>query len=172
MAYCAHGPESISPWDALRLAASYVPLCFGIKSLVRHRLLIWREIKEFLTMLQIMAIDDILDADVDGLVERTKMRPLPRGAITPERAWVFFFLQAGLGIYLAYEFLPAPVSAQFSPEICIEELTAETDEGYQCGLGQSISSILHAKYVWHDSSAESITERNNSDGQILLQFLW
>lgn len=56
-----------------------------------------------------MAIDDILDSDVDGLVERTKIRPIPRGAITLQRAWLFFFAQASFGLYIAYEFLPAPV---------------------------------------------------------------
>jgi 4-hydroxybenzoate polyprenyltransferase len=57
-----------------------------------------------------MAIDDILDSDIDGLVERTKIRPIPRGAITLERAWLFFFAQASIGLYVAYEYLPAPVS--------------------------------------------------------------
>ncbi|KAF9451435.1 UbiA prenyltransferase [Macrolepiota fuliginosa MF-IS2] len=90
MAYCAYGQKNISVLDVVRLAGTYVPLCFGIKSLI-------------------MAIDDILDADVDGLVQRTKMRPLPRGAITAERAWLFFFLQVVMGVYVAYEFLPPPV---------------------------------------------------------------
>ncbi|EKM77542.1 hypothetical protein AGABI1DRAFT_115122 [Agaricus bisporus var. burnettii JB137-S8] len=82
--------QHLAAWDAVRLAALYVPLCFGIKSLI-------------------MAIDDILDSDVDGLVERTKIRPIPRGAITLQRAWLFFFAQASFGLYIAYEFLPAPV---------------------------------------------------------------
>jgi 4-hydroxybenzoate polyprenyltransferase len=48
-----------------------------------------------------MTIDDILDYDVDVLVERTKTRPIPRGAVTLERAWLFFALQVVLGVYLA-----------------------------------------------------------------------
>lgn len=52
-----------------------------------------------------MTIDDILDSDVDGLVERTKNRALPRGAITQARAWVFFYLQVAIGIYLAVTYL-------------------------------------------------------------------
>lgn len=48
-----------------------------------------------------MTIDDILDYDVDGLVERTKCRPLPRGAISLERACVFFLCQVAMGIALA-----------------------------------------------------------------------
>jgi heme O synthase-like polyprenyltransferase len=88
---------------AVSRAAIYVPLCFGIKSLVRPPYFFW-----FMHMipagnpdLQIMTIDDILDSDIDGLVERTKNRALPRGAITQTRAWIFFFLQVVIGVYLA-----------------------------------------------------------------------
>ncbi|KAF9042828.1 hypothetical protein BDZ89DRAFT_1128428 [Hymenopellis radicata] len=35
------------------------------------------------------------------LVERTKLRPLPRAAITLSRAWLFFAMQAILGVFLA-----------------------------------------------------------------------
>lgn len=52
-----------------------------------------------------MTIDDILDSDFDGLVERTKLRPLPRGAITLERACIFFLCQVVVGVILAEIFL-------------------------------------------------------------------
>ncbi|KAJ6481715.1 UbiA prenyltransferase [Mycena sanguinolenta] len=84
MAYFSH-PE-ISATSALLRAAFYVPLCFGIKSLI-------------------MTIDDLLDYDIDALVERTKERPLPRGAISLDRAWLFFGLQVVVGIYLATKVL-------------------------------------------------------------------
>ncbi|KAJ7916280.1 UbiA prenyltransferase, partial [Mycena leptocephala] len=74
-------PE-ISASDALLRAIIYVPLCFGIKSLI-------------------MTIDDLLDHDIDALVERTKNRALPRGAISLVRAWIFFGLQVVSGVYLA-----------------------------------------------------------------------
>ncbi|KAJ7683538.1 UbiA prenyltransferase [Mycena rosella] len=74
-------PE-ISAAQALLRAMVYVPLCFGIKSLI-------------------MTIDDLLDYDIDGLVERTKNRALPRGAISLVRAWQFFVLQVVSGVYLA-----------------------------------------------------------------------
>jgi 4-hydroxybenzoate polyprenyltransferase len=48
-----------------------------------------------------MTIDDLLDYDIDALVERTKERPLPRGAISLGRAWFFFGLQVVVGVYLA-----------------------------------------------------------------------
>ncbi|KAJ7487794.1 UbiA prenyltransferase [Mycena latifolia] len=69
-------PE-MSAYDALLRAAGYVPLCFGVKSLI-------------------MTIDDLLDYDIDTLVERTKDRALPRGAIS---------LELVLGIYLAQTIL-------------------------------------------------------------------
>jgi 4-hydroxybenzoate polyprenyltransferase len=48
-----------------------------------------------------MTIDDLLDYDIDGLVERTKNRALPRGAISLVRAWQFFGLQVISGVFLA-----------------------------------------------------------------------
>ncbi|KAF7354629.1 4-hydroxybenzoate polyprenyltransferase, mitochondrial [Mycena sanguinolenta] len=81
-----HAQTELSAMDALIRAAIYIPLCFGVKSLI-------------------MTIDDILDYDIDGRVERTKNRPLPRGAISLGRAWLFFGLQVVLGVYLAFTVL-------------------------------------------------------------------
>ncbi len=44
-----------------------------------------------------MTIDDILDSDIDAQVERTNKR-----AIFAQRAWLFFALQALIGVSLAY----------------------------------------------------------------------
>lgn len=55
-----------------------------------------------------MTIDDLLDYDVDALVERTKDRALPRGAITVQRAWLFFALQVVIGFYGAFFILKRP----------------------------------------------------------------
>jgi 4-hydroxybenzoate polyprenyltransferase len=52
-----------------------------------------------------MTIDDILDYDIDALVERTKERAIPRGAISLRRAWVFFGLQVVIGVCLAFKVL-------------------------------------------------------------------
>ncbi|KAJ7931816.1 UbiA prenyltransferase [Mycena leptocephala] len=84
MAY--HSLPEITGSDALMTGALYVPLCFGIKSLI-------------------MTIDDILDHDIDGVVARTKNRALPRGAISLGRAWLFFTIQVVLGVYLATQCL-------------------------------------------------------------------
>ncbi|KAJ7740589.1 UbiA prenyltransferase [Mycena metata] len=77
-----HAQSEISALDAILRAIIYVPLCFGIKSLI-------------------MTIDDLLDHDIDALVERTKGRAIPRGAISLVRAWLFFGLQVVSGVYLA-----------------------------------------------------------------------
>ncbi|KAJ6501146.1 UbiA prenyltransferase [Mycena vitilis] len=74
--------------DALLRAIVYVPLCFGIKSLI-------------------MTIDDILDSEIDARVERTKNRALPRGAISLVRAGMFFGLQVVSGVILATRVLSA-----------------------------------------------------------------
>ncbi len=52
-----------------------------------------------------MTIDDILDYDIDANVERTKKRALPRGAISIERAWLFFAMQVVVGVAVAYKVL-------------------------------------------------------------------
>ncbi|KAH7874998.1 UbiA prenyltransferase family-domain-containing protein [Lentinula edodes] len=72
MAYNAQ--PDLSGYKAICCGASYIPLCFGMKSMI-------------------MTIDDLLDHDIDKLVSRTKNRPLPRGAITQQRAWLFFSVQ-------------------------------------------------------------------------------
>ncbi|KAJ6591118.1 UbiA prenyltransferase [Mycena vulgaris] len=82
---CKAHPE-ISAARAVQCALNYVPLCFGIKSMI-------------------MTIDDLLDYDIDALVERTKERAIPRGAISLERAWFFFGLQVVVGIYTATKVL-------------------------------------------------------------------
>ncbi|KAL0945374.1 hypothetical protein HGRIS_000873 [Hohenbuehelia grisea] len=86
IALAYHAQSDLPGVAALARAAVYVPLCFGVKSLI-------------------MTIDDILDYDIDGLVERTKGRPIPRGAITLPRAWLFFALQSVIGIALALKLL-------------------------------------------------------------------
>ncbi|KAJ3517449.1 hypothetical protein NLJ89_g508 [Agrocybe chaxingu] len=77
-----------------------------------------------------MTIDDILDADVDKLVERTKLRPIPREAITMGRAWFFFSLQVVIGVGLArwMNFAPIPLGLMFNVGIFMgwAELTRES----------------------------------------------
>ncbi|TFK39398.1 UbiA prenyltransferase [Crucibulum laeve] len=90
-----HAQQEIKAITAIGRIAAYIPLCLGIKSLI-------------------MTIDDILDSDIDRLVIRTKLRPLPREAISIERAWLFFSLQTIFGLCLAFKFLSTAASLMIS----------------------------------------------------------
>ncbi|KAF5336730.1 hypothetical protein D9757_013925 [Collybiopsis confluens] len=94
LAMVYHAQSRVPATAALFWAVKYLVLCSGIKSLI-------------------MTIDDILDHDIDALVTRTKNRAIPRGAISVERAWLFFVAQALLGVYLAQALLD-PVSLKFA----------------------------------------------------------
>ncbi|KAK0502248.1 UbiA prenyltransferase family-domain-containing protein [Armillaria luteobubalina] len=86
LAMVYHAYPELTGMECLTRAAVYFFLCIGIKCLI-------------------MTIDDILDYDIDTNVERTKNRALPRGAISIERAWLFFALQVVIGVSLAYRVL-------------------------------------------------------------------
>lgn len=42
--------------------------------------------------------NDILDRDIDAKVERTRLRPLPSGAVSLKAAWIWLFAQCLLGL--------------------------------------------------------------------------
>ena len=42
--------------------------------------------------------NDIIDQDLDAQVERTALRPLPAGTITTKQAWIWLFVQCGVGL--------------------------------------------------------------------------
>ncbi|KAI4517540.1 UbiA prenyltransferase [Schizophyllum commune Loenen D] len=86
MAMAYHAMPDLPGWYAAYRGILFIALCCGVKCLI-------------------MTIDDILDADVDALVERTKNRVLPRGDITMARAWLFFAIQSVVGAGLAYAIL-------------------------------------------------------------------
>ncbi|MBL8577399.1 MAG: 4-hydroxybenzoate octaprenyltransferase [Mesorhizobium sp.] len=48
--------------------------------------------------------NDIVDADIDGKVERTRSRPLPSGKVSRKRAWAFLVLQALVGLLVLVQF--------------------------------------------------------------------
>ena len=49
--------------------------------------------------------NDIVDQDLDAQVERTALRPLPAGTISTKQAWVWLFIQCGIG-FLVFLCLP------------------------------------------------------------------
>ena len=50
--------------------------------------------------------NDITDCDLDGMVERTRSRPIPSGQVTVERAAAFLILQALVGLAVLVQFNP------------------------------------------------------------------
>ncbi|MEZ5958216.1 MAG: 4-hydroxybenzoate octaprenyltransferase [Hyphomonadaceae bacterium] len=42
--------------------------------------------------------NDILDRDIDAKVERTRLRPLPSGAVSLKQAWAWLMAQCGIGL--------------------------------------------------------------------------
>ncbi len=48
--------------------------------------------------------NDIVDADIDEKVERTRSRPLPSGQVRRRDAWVFLLLQALVGLAVLLQF--------------------------------------------------------------------
>jgi 4-hydroxybenzoate polyprenyltransferase len=49
-------------------------------------------------------LNDIADRDYDGQVARTRLRPLPSGAVSVRQALVFLLLQLGLGAAILFTF--------------------------------------------------------------------
>lgn len=110
-----------------------------------------------------MTIDDCLDHDIDIKVERTKTRPIPRGAITPLRAWQFCILQAFIGLALAFWLLQYKTyvfAAPMSPSIqlnteshrwCISMLVWPIYVIYptcKASLSHNISTTVRTKLMW------------------------
>jgi 4-hydroxybenzoate polyprenyltransferase len=48
--------------------------------------------------------NDIVDADIDAAVERTRSRPLPSGQVRKRSAWVFLVVQALVGLVVLLQF--------------------------------------------------------------------
>ena len=42
--------------------------------------------------------NDIVDQDLDAQVERTALRPLPAGTVSTKQAWIWLFIQCGVGL--------------------------------------------------------------------------
>ena len=105
-------PESIRPY--LQLSRLDRPVGYWLLTLpgwiglafagLSHGL-VWEDLKWALLIL-IGAIamrgagctyNDIVDQDLDAQVERTALRPLPAGTVTNKQAWIWLFMQCGIG---------------------------------------------------------------------------
>jgi 4-hydroxybenzoate polyprenyltransferase len=60
--------------------------------------------------------NDILDRDIDAKVERTRLRPLPSGAVSLKRAWLWLFAQCLVGLLVL---LALPRLAQITALIAV-----------------------------------------------------
>lgn len=50
--------------------------------------------------------NDIVDQDFDAKVERTRSRPIPSGQVTTLQAWIFLFVQVGVGFLVLISLSP------------------------------------------------------------------
>jgi 4-hydroxybenzoate polyprenyltransferase len=53
--------------------------------------------------------NDIVDRDIDALVERTRSRPIPSGAVGVKAAWAFLVVQALVGLFVLLQFDAATI---------------------------------------------------------------
>ncbi len=81
--------------------------------------------------------NDILDRDIDAQVERTRLRPLPSGAVTLRGAWIWLFAQClvGLGVLLALPRLAQIVALIAVPLVALYPLMKRITWWPQAWLG-------------------------------------
>ena len=106
-------PESIRPYlqlSRLDRPVGYwllaLPGWIGLAYAGLSHLLIWEDLKwAFLILIGAIAMrgagctyNDIVDQDLDAQVERTALRPLPAGTVTTKQAWIWLFMQCGIGL--------------------------------------------------------------------------
>ncbi|MBX9747093.1 MAG: 4-hydroxybenzoate octaprenyltransferase [Hyphomonadaceae bacterium] len=81
--------------------------------------------------------NDILDRDIDAKVERTRLRPLPSGAVSLKAAWAWLLLQClvGLGVLLALPHLAQIVALIAVPLVALYPLMKRITWWPQAWLG-------------------------------------
>ncbi len=81
--------------------------------------------------------NDILDADIDAKVERTRLRPLPSGAVTLRAAWLWLFAQCllGLAALLAFPMLAQIIALCALPLVGLYPLMKRVTWWPQAWLG-------------------------------------
>ncbi len=81
--------------------------------------------------------NDILDRDIDAKVERTRLRPLPSGAVSLRAAWIWLFAQciAGLGVLLSLPRLAQIVALIALPLVALYPLMKRITWWPQAWLG-------------------------------------
>ncbi|WP_029011249.1 4-hydroxybenzoate octaprenyltransferase [Azospirillum halopraeferens] len=114
-------PAAVRPY--LRLARLDRPIgtwlllfpCWWSAALASPGLPDWRLLALFAVGAVVMrgagcTINDILDRDIDGRVERTRGRPIPSGQVSVRRALAFLVLQLLIGLAVLLQFNAATVA--------------------------------------------------------------
>jgi 4-hydroxybenzoate polyprenyltransferase len=63
--------------------------------------------------------NDIVDRDIDGLVERTRRRPIPSGAVSLRQAFAFLGFQLLLGLAILLSLSPTAITLGFASVVLI-----------------------------------------------------
>ncbi len=63
--------------------------------------------------------NDIVDRDIDGMVERTKLRPIPSGAVSLTQAFAFLGLQLGIGLLILLSLSGTAIALGFASVLLI-----------------------------------------------------
>lgn len=81
--------------------------------------------------------NDLLDRDIDAKVERTRLRPLPSGAVSPKAAWVWLIAQClvGLAVLLTLPRLAQIVALMAIPLVALYPLMKRITWWPQAWLG-------------------------------------
>jgi 4-hydroxybenzoate polyprenyltransferase len=85
--------------------------------------------------------NDLVDRDIDALVERTRGRPLPSGAVSPRRAASFLVAQALVGLAVLLQFNPLTIALGFASlaVVAVYPFLKRITSWPQLGLGLAFS---------------------------------
>jgi 4-hydroxybenzoate polyprenyltransferase len=85
--------------------------------------------------------NDLVDRDIDALVERTRARPLPSGAVTPRQAAIFLVVQAlvGLAVLLQFNALTVALGLASLAVVAVYPFLKRITNWPQLGLGLAFS---------------------------------
>ncbi|MEQ1942125.1 4-hydroxybenzoate octaprenyltransferase [Mesorhizobium sp. VNQ89] len=92
-------------WSAAMAASAYARPTDSFESLIPQP---WHLVLFFVGAVVMRGAgctyNDIVDARIDGQVERTRSRPLPSGKVSRKQAWVFLVAQALVGLLVLMQF--------------------------------------------------------------------
>lgn len=85
--------------------------------------------------------NDLVDRDIDALVERTRGRPLPSGAVSPRQAAIFLVLQALVGLVVLLQFNGLTIALGFASlvVVAVYPFLKRVTNWPQLGLGLAFS---------------------------------